>query len=279
MKVSYHLSLRLARIRRFLYSKNLRRHAASGPRNRAQLPFRVLSFSGMRDLPEQVASWRSFLAFLGQPEEFLLVSDGSHDGEAKEVLRAIDTRVRIVHWKEYLRPEFPECLHRYAQEHPLGKKLSVFMNLSSLTPALYMDSDILFFPGIDHFRSYWASGEPGILYLPDCAASFDFNLLRDGSEQSNPVNSGFLYFSKGISLEKGLSRFQSPDHPKSFFSEQTIVHLGIHDAGGQPLPPERYIMRAEDQFSPGDAYADGNIAMRHYISSIRYKMWRQVKVS
>jgi hypothetical protein len=273
------LSFRWSRARRWLYAKRLAAYAkaplACGP----PLPFRVLSLSGMRDFPEQVASWRSLLEHLGEPEELLLASDGTHTDEAKAILRSIHPRVRLALWRDFLDADAPECVQRYARINPMGMKLSVFTKIPQLTPLLYCDSDILFFSGASHFRGYFQNGDPGVLYLPDCAPSFDKHLLRDEEERRNPVNAGFLYLGHPIPLDKGLGRFGNPDHPNSFFSEQTIVHLAVHEAGGQALPPERYIMRAEDQWSPSDSYASPRIAMRHYISSIRYKMWRQIPLA
>ncbi len=276
INVPYHLSLRLSHIRRNHFARSIAKRAAQGFNPGPALPFRVVSLSGMRDFPEQVASWLSLLRYLGDPEEFILISDGTHSPEAKQILRSIHPRIRILLWKDFLTPAVPACVHRYAGRNPMGMKLSAFMKLPDFVPMLYCDSDILFFPGVSHFREYFGTKSPEVLYLPDCAPSFDRALLRDETEMENPVNAGFLYMGKAISLDKGLNRFDDPDHPNSFFSEQTIVHLGVHEAGGQPLPTDRYIMRADDQWSAFDSYASKHIAMRHYISSIRYKMWHQV---
>lgn len=278
INVPYHLSLRLSYIRRGYFARSIARRAANARHPGPALPFRVVSLSGMRDFPEQVASWLTLLQHLGDPQEFILVSDGTHSPEAKQILHSIHPRIRIVPWTDYLTSDVPACVHRYAERNPMGMKLSAFMKLPDFVPMLYCDSDILFFPGAGHFREYFRAGSPGVLYLPDCAPSFDHALLRNESEKKNPVNAGFLYVNQAISLDKGLSRFDNPDHPNSFFSEQTIVHLAVHEAGGQPLPTDRYIMRADDQWSAFDSYASPRTAMRHYISSIRYKMWHQVPV-
>ncbi|GAB4414037.1 MAG: hypothetical protein OHK0021_21590 [Bryobacter sp.] len=277
INVPYHLSYRLARARRWFYTSRLASYAQAPLPPGPELPFRVVSLSGMRDLAEQVASWRSLLQHLGQPQEFLLVSDGTHTEEAKAILHSLHPRVRITVWRDYLTAAAPDCVHRYARTNPMGMKLSAFMGLPQFAPLLYCDSDILFFPGIAHFRDYFRATPPDVLYLPDCAPSFDKHLLQSPEEFQNPVNAGFLYLNRAISLDKGLSRFANPDHPNSFFSEQTIVHLAVHEAKGQALPADRYIMRSEDQWSPTDAYASRpGVAMRHYISSIRYKMWHQI---
>lgn len=275
MNIPYHLGLRLGQFRRSLFKlfleQETKRQRPQGP----ELPFRVVSLSGERDFPEQIASWQSLLRYLGTPTEFLLASDGSHSAASLEILRRFHPRVRVVLAQDFAAPDSPPCVHRYLQQSPMGKKLAVFSAIQELTPMLYSDSDILYFPGAPHFLDLVNRGTK-TLYLPDCAPSFDRELIRSEEELLNPVNAGFLYLAEAISLQKGLQRFENPSHPVSFFSEQTIVHLAVHEARGQALPKDRYIMQADDQFRFADAYAGPQLAMRHYISSIRYKMWRQV---
>jgi hypothetical protein len=277
MNVPYHLGRYLGNWRRAWFARNLEQHIRRARALGPELPFRIVSLSGERDFPEQVASWLSLLRHLGTPREFLLVSDGSHTSESVSLLEKLPAPVRVCRVQDFLRPDTPACIHRYAAQSPMGKKLAVFNVQPELTPMLYADSDILFFPGAGHLLQLLATGA-NVLYLPDCAPSFDPHLIHSPEEAQNPVNAGFLYLRQPISIEKGLSRFHNPQHPVSFFSEQTIVHLAVHEAHGQPLPGDRYIMRAEDQFRFGDAYAGPHIAMRHYISSIRYKMWQQAPV-
>jgi hypothetical protein len=270
--------MRLGYLRRSFYASRLAAYARSAVAPGPDLPFRVVSFSGERDAAEQVACWISLLRHLGTPQELLLVSDGSHQPGTKEILQSVHPSVRIRSYQEFLHPELPDCVHQYAARHPLGKKLAMYCASAELAPFLYLDSDILFFPGASHFRQL-VDGGARLLYLQDCAPSFDTPLLHNEEERLHPVNSGFLYTREALPLDKGLSRFQVPEQNLSWFSEQTIVHLAVHDAGGQPLPADRYIMRAEDQWSAFDAYASQPIAMRHYISSIRYKMWHQVPLT
>lgn len=278
MKIGYHIALRWGKLRRYIFGRRVRHLCRNAEAPGPELPFRVVSFSGQRDFLEQAASWISLLRHLGTPMELILVSDGSHHTESLEILKSIHSRVRILDYRDFLHEDLPACVHRYAGQHPLGKKLAVYCGAAQFAPFVFADSDILFFPGASHFRNLVAQGA-SLLYLPDCAPSYDQRLLREDSEKNNPVNSGFLYARNGFSFNLGLARFTAPDDPVSFFSEQTIVHLAVHQAMGEALPPDRYIMQANDQFAADDHYVKPDTAIRHYISSIRTKMWRQVPLS
>src|SRR5689334_11372043 len=59
------------------------------------LPFDVFSYSSEADLPEQVASTRSFLKHAGRPRCFTVMSDGSHSQQSMSLLRSIDASVRV----------------------------------------------------------------------------------------------------------------------------------------------------------------------------------------
>ena len=113
--------------------------------NEKQLDLDVFAYSGEATLPEQVASIRSFLKFAGTPASFTIVSDGSYSQRSIELLREIDPVIRVTDANEFrdIAPEFRD----YLCHHPTGKQLSLILSLPRSRPALYADSDVLFFPG------------------------------------------------------------------------------------------------------------------------------------
>lgn len=215
----------------------------------------------------------------GLPQELLLISDGSHDAADASLIQSFHPRARIVRYEDFLVPGIQDCVHRYASIHPFGKKLAIIISMQSLTPCLYSDSDIFYFPGAADFRRYLASGVPEVRYLLDCAKSHDPRLIQHPSESENPVNGGLLYFGTPVDFSEGLKRLEALEGDPDFFSEQTIVHLSVRRAGGKALPPARYVLQADDQWMFADLHAGKEVALRHYISSIRYKMWHHVPMA
>lgn len=278
INVPYHLALRLGRLRRALYVARLpallRRPPPAGP----EVPARLVSFSSSGDVPEQVASWRSFLAHVGTPAELVVMSDGSHTEADRRLLGQVHPRVRIRPAADWLGPEVAECVRRYAARHPFGKKLALFLSLGRDGTDLYADSDILFFPAAGSLRARVAGGVAPADYLPDCAVSLDARLIRDAGEKTAPVNGGFALVRRPPDWAEPLARLAALAGEPGFFSEQTVVHLAMHRSGAAPLPADTHVLKADDQWRFRDFYAgQPGLVLRHYISSIRYKMWRQVR--
>jgi len=277
INVPYRLAVVLARLRRRRYLANLDDILARPLPPSPQLACRLVAFSGEGDLPEQIASLRSFLVHAGQPEEVLVVSDGTHRPESVERLRRVHPAARVVNHAEYVRPGLPAPVTRYAQQHPLGKKLSVFLSLTVDKTTVYSDSDILYFPAAAELRQLLADAEPRPRYLLDCWPSLDARLLAGEQEKSQPINTGFLLLRQELAWDAALARLDKMPGEPGFFTEQTVAHLAVRASGGVPLPAERYVIRNEDQWRFRDFFAGRSVVLRHYISSLRHKMWLRVK--
>ena len=193
----------------------------------ADLPFAVYAYSGESMLPEQVASIRSFLRYAGRPKKFTVVSDGTYSPRGIALLRSIDSVVSVSSFADWLPPNLSPRLHPYFTEHPTGKQLALIMSLPIDGPALYVDSDILFFSGARILSSL--SPIPGVpaQYLADCQLSADDRLFRNPSERRNPVNTGVLFLSGKLDWSLGLDRLSALEGAPNFFTNQTI---SPHDA-------------------------------------------------
>lgn len=277
INVPYRLAVMLARLRRRRYLANLDHILARPLRPSARLPCRLVAFSGESDLPEQIASLRSFLVHAGLPEEVLVVSDGTHRPESLERLRRVHPAVRVANHAEYVRAGLPAPVMHYARQHPLGKKLAVFLSLTVDKTTVYSDSDVLCFPAAAELRQLVADAEPRPRYLLDCWPSLDARLLAGEEEKSQPINTGFLLLRKELAWDAALARLDKMPGEPGFFTEQTVTHLAVRASGGIPLPPERYVIRNEDQWRFRDFFAGQSVALRHYISSLRHKMWLRVR--
>ena len=240
---------------------------------RRDVPVEVFAYSGQSALPEQAASIRSFLANVGRPKSFTVFSDGSYTSQSIRLLERIDPVVRVSECLPGLPPEIPEKLFPYLNEHPTGKQLRLVMSLPIDGPALYTDSDVLFFPAaVDLVEKIRINGAPAY-YLADYQFSGDERLLHDHSEKRDPVNTGFLLLLRKLDWSHGLERLAEMSGSPVFFTNQTVVHLCMHSNGAEPFDPQKYVLKADDEFVYRDYYADTSLAVRHYVHQIRHKFW------
>jgi hypothetical protein len=274
--IAFHLMRRIAGWRRARFVSHLPDMARLQEGVGAEVPTTLLAFCGKRDLPEQVASWRSFHRWVGRPRRAVLVSDGTLGEPEKHLLRTLEPRVEIVSLESFGHSLATERMLRYAEAIPMGRKLLVMRSLDSVSPCLYADSDILYFPAARELSSpgFWGGTAPS--YLLDPYPSLDLRLLQDESERLLPVNAGFLVLRSRLDWGEPLARLERLVGDPVFFTEQTLVHLAVRAGQGKPLDPDRFVLRIEDQWAARDRYAGAEVALRHYVSHIRYKMWMRV---
>jgi hypothetical protein len=241
-----------------------------------KIPVDVFSFSCERDLPEQVASIRSFIRYVGVPDRFTVISDGSYTEVSRKLLCQIHSCVEVLPIEELIGNDLPKCVYDYAAQQAMGKKLAVLLSLPIQKTTIYTDSDILFFPSGEDLANILASSDRSFRYLPDCATKMDDRVIYDDVEKLDPVNGGFIIFKKKPNWEFALERLSKLLELNNYFTEQTLVHLTMHYNNAKPLCAEKYILNVSDQFIYQDKFASKNIALRHYVSDIRYKFWFHV---
>jgi hypothetical protein len=235
----------------------------------------VYSFSGEVHWPEQVASIRSFLRYVGSPERFVVISDGSYTDESRSRLEALSPCVSVTSYESVIRPDLPMRVREYASQHFMGKKLALLLSLPIDGPTIYTDSDILFFPGAEALVGILECAQRTPRYLLDCLPSFDARLLAAEQEGKLPANAGFLVFPRMLDWGAALDRLEDMEGDCTFFTEQTLIHLAMRSNQGQPLPADQFVLRVEDQFVFSDFWAKPEIVLRHYVTSIRNKFWHQ----
>jgi hypothetical protein len=273
MNVPYHFARLEGKIARSLYRATLPmivRREINAPR---ELPFDVFAYSGESSFPEQVASIRSFLKHAGRPKQFTVVSDGSYTSASIALLEKIDNCVRVQTTAPPLPSGLPEKVQSFLTNHFTGKQLTLIMSLPSNGPALYTDSDVLFFPQAKQLADLAKTQSLSAFYLADYQLSTDERLIRDATEKQNPVNMGFLFLFQKLDWARGLERLQMLNGVPNFFTTQTVVHLCMHANGAAAFDRSRFVLEADDQFIYRDRYADETIAMRHYVNPVRHKFW------
>lgn len=237
------------------------------------LPFEVYSYSGEAGLPEQIASVRSLLRHAGQPRKITIVSDGTHTPRSLELLRRLDPNLVIAQPSDFVPPDLPPRLHAYLTGHPTGKQLGLMMALPVNGPALYFDSDVLFFPGAHALASELLANEAPVAFLADCQLSADERMFRDPGERANPVNAGLVFWREKMDWASTLDRFMELPGDPIFFTNQTMTHLAMHANGAEALDPEKFLLQLDDQFFYGDFHACPERILRHYVNPVRHKFW------
>jgi len=267
----YHLARAKGRAVRSLYRAFLKTLAPFEPPRPFPLP--VFSYSGEGSLPEQVASIRSFLRYVGRPRRFTVVSDGTHSESSRRLLAGLDSCISVARASEWLPKDLPEKIYPYLSGHPTGRQLALIMSLPVDAPVLYCDSDIRFFPGADDLYSCLDRRDSPALYQPDCRFSGDERLLRTTAEARDPVNTGFLLLFRKLDWTSSIARFLELSDDPTFFTNQTMTHLTMHENGAAPFDPQKYLLQLDDQFAYRDRYANPRIALRHYVNPVRHKFW------
>jgi hypothetical protein len=267
----YHFARAKGRVIRALYRRFLGRLPAI--ESTRSFPLEVFSYSGEAALPEQVASIRSFLRYVGRPAHFTVVSDGSYSEESRRLLKRLDSSVSVSDASEWIPTDLPDEIYPYLKSHPTGRQLALIMSLPRNGPVLYLDSDVLFFPGGHDLHAYAGTRDVPAFYLPDCRFSGDERLLRDSAEGNDPVNTGFLLLFQKLDWSASIRRFLELDGPPNFFTNQTMTHLTMHANGAAPFDPRKYVLQLDDQFVYPDRYASPQIALRHYVNPVRHKFW------
>lgn len=273
VNIGYRAARMQAKIIRSLYSTALDSIVNIPIAQTRKIRVAVYYFSCERDLPEQVASIRSFIQYVGIPDKFIVVSDGSYSPTSCQLLRQISPAVEVVPLESIVKKDLPKCVYAYADCHPLGKKLAVLISLPIDQVTIYADSDILFFPGSEELISLVHSVDQQPRCLIDCDLALDERVLHDNFEKSNPVNSGFILLKQPLNWEVSLERFMQMKHPPNYFTEQTMVHLTMCYNQAKHLCSKKFIVRVDDQFIYLDRYASKKVVLRHYVNPVRHKFW------
>jgi len=276
VNIGYHAAKIQGKFLRSIYKSSISTLVNFPIKQDRQVPIKVYALSCERDLPEQVASLRSFLRYVGIPQVFTIMSDGSYTQQSIELLRKIHPCVEVQLLTTFQREDLPPSVYEYASQQAMGKKLAALMSIPIDSATLYTDSDILFFEGASDLADLASSNDTYTYYLTDCKNSLDRRLIYEDGEMQEPINAGFILFKKALDWNDAIQRLAKLSEPPNYFSEQTIVNLTIKQNHGVALASDKYIMNVDDQFIYPDQFATKQIAMRHYVSDIRHKFWINV---
>jgi len=276
IRYGYHLAQRRARLRSQKWAARLERlESVNGDASARRLPIQVVCMLGRKAMAEATVTVRSLLLHAGRPDALTLVSDGSLTADDRTTLERALAPGRVVDLEDIIADDLPRPVADRLEDHWMVRKQAVLMSLPRDRPALFIDSDVVFFPGAVSLASDLAKLGDRPAFMADINPSLDSNLLRGGDPLDPPLNSGFLYQPRSLDWSLAVDRFAAlPLDGRLAFTDQTMSHLTFHAAGAAALDPGRYVLKIDDQFRFADRYANRpSVVCRHYVGTIRHKMW------
>jgi hypothetical protein len=273
MNIPYHLSRIQGVVRRRIYHATLARRVSKPFEGNQRVKASVYTLSCERDLPEQVAAIYSFLTHVGIPDAFNVVSDGTYTSESRQTLRSIHPCVNVRELGEFISHDFPDHLTAFVKNTLWGKKLAVELSMPVDNCAIWMDCDILFFRGGEQITRICHEPDANCYYLPDNVAWLDPDLLEGDDSRLPPVNAGFFILKRQLDWSLALDRLRKLGGKYHTYTEQTLVHLTMHNEDAQRLDPSIFVLQTDDRFIYTDLYSKKPIALRHYVTPVRHKFW------
>jgi hypothetical protein len=231
-------------------------------------------------IPEQKLSILSFLRHVGAPAKWSVVSDGSISESQAESLRSIHPAIDVLDWRTFLCEENKVCFESLSKYTVFAKKFALMSNLPDLGAVVYMDTDILFFEGAQHFRELLNNLGDKSYYQKDLGGCLDPSFLTKTELDAPPLNAGFVVQGKRLDWSVPIARLNttlSQLTPLRTIGdlgvlEQSASHLAHYLAGSIPLG-EKYALEVSDRFDQEDRFSGPKFVMRHYVRPVRDKMW------
>lgn len=236
------------------------------------VPLNVVSFSGTRDLPEQILSILSFLNSVGQPIRWTLYSDGTIEPDTRRQIENINSALEVRDWNQdtLLDP----LLIGYSQKHAMGKRMAAYSQHPMDGPTLFVDSDVIFYARAKHLMDT-ALKSARSWFLPDIPpGAFDTRYVESAQMCMYHVNGGFLLLQPAFCWTAVLDYLRSLNGHYEYFSDQTALHVALLQQSALPLDPRRFVLSANDQFALRSSFDPHEMAARHYVAIVRHKLWQ-----
>jgi hypothetical protein len=269
----------LAGAQRDYAASRLHRWPIPSPQRTIEL--RVFTLACERDKVMLFRMAYSFLASVGEPSSFTVVSDGSLSAETAAALRRLSPTISVIPAEAVLAQDWvPATIRRVATSHVLGVKLAVLMRPPDGTPCLLVDTDVEFLSGAPELASYVdrLGARPRYMRHPrfiqgvPSPSTYDSRLVR-GREVLPLVNAGLILWRESLAWADALKRLRRVAEDALPLTEQTAVALALTDSHAEALPPEKFILDSDDTGSPRDRYAKSDAILRHYCSfGLQWKM-------
>lgn len=237
------------------------------------LDFDIISFSGISNYEDQILSIYSLLYYAGKPFKWTIYSDKSYTKTHKDVFERKFDFVEVKEWDVYDHYTKIKPISDYLNVCPLGKKLNIILGHECTRQTMYLDSDIIFYKNSPFYLNN-ALLSKGLWYAPDALGEVGayFSIER---ESIYPLNSGLLILNKSFNAEDIYEYLENLKGDYCYFSEQSSFEYAFRKQGANMLDPRQFVIDTSDQFDFSMNHHPGDIAMRHYTSPVRHKMWQK----
>ncbi|MFP5042061.1 hypothetical protein [Parasediminibacterium sp. JCM 36343] len=230
----------------------------------------MLSFSGKVSIPDQILSIFSFLYYVGLPTKWTIYTDKTYTEEDKKTLLSLFPFCEILDWdnSEPIDNVIYDCNNKYF----LAKKLNAIINHPKKGITIYADSDIIFY---SKFKKYITSPliKPDNWFMADTLSDDDSKWFTENA--FTRLNSGFFLFNTDFDNNDLIIFLKSLNGDfNAYFTEQLAFEYAFQKQNAKSLDARTFILDTGDQFSFDTPYLPSHIALRHYTSPVRHKMWQ-----
>lgn len=238
------------------------------------LPLDMVSFSASKTMVEQIYSILSFYYNIGKPSLWTIYSDKSHSREEIQLLSQIPN-VRVLPWDAHLKNNYAKLME-FGKINIWGNRLHAYLNHNIKSTTIFTDSDILFYKPFTRFLNMIRLDN---WFIPDGHPHFDKYYFQKFGQPDPPyVNAGFMILNNVPDWERAIDYiFNRPDAASwEHFTEQASIHYMLQPGKfSKPLDTGYFILSLSDSFKIGNDYNPSKIALRHFVSPVRHKMWQK----
>lgn len=232
----------------------------------------VISFSGAGSFADQLLSVYSFVLNAGVPQSWTLYSDKSYTEYHVNIFQKYFPFLTVKDWDIFDFIHRDDCLKEYLKTCHLAKKVNILLGHVCKRQTIYTDSDVVFY---SLFKNYLnAELKKGLWYSPDAMKKKRQTPLKIGKEGYN-LNSGFLVLNNTFNGNDVLSYFENLNGNYEYFSEQSSIDFAFKKQDANILNPALFVVSTDDQFDFSYKYFPEDIALRHYVSPVRHKIWQK----
>lgn len=238
-----------------------------------QINFDVISLSGDAGFEDQVLSIYSFVVYAGIPNQWTIYSDKSYTNEQKKILTEKFPFVVIKDWDIYSCVFDNDLFKNYHEQgYSMAKKLNIILGHQYDRQTLYLDSDIIFYKNMSYYIN---SGllDTGLWYAPDAIGEIS-NYFSKKEKHIFPLNAGLLILNAAFDQSDIVEYFEKLKGNYHYFSEQSSFEYAFRKQNAKMLDPRQFVIDTSDQFDFSTKYYPDSIAMRHYTTPVRHKIWQ-----
>lgn len=251
----------------------------------------LLILTTPRDYLDAIWSAWSHLWYSTGSFHLVIACDGPSPPELNDLARRILPGSKVINARQFLSGRSRIVPAELSQRHSLMTKLELILAMQDSSPVLYSDSDVLMLHDPWEIRQHLATNRGRGFHLRGEASTEDpwvgARAAALGSDFDRHLNSGLLWIPQN-SLDRALARELLDgwtEQPLNHFTEQSTLAVLIANAGGTPLPEDRYVANAQRMFYFERDIDYDAIACRHFVNLIRNLMysrglpliWRQAQ--